>query len=83
MTGTSTITTAIILVVVGSYGVSAVSPSDYKCAEIFEQMSALMKANGEALVKVIIGKRDGNSFDAVDCIANAYDSNYVQASDMK
>merc|ERR1712037_814853 len=41
-----------IILVVGSLGVSAVvSPSDYKSAGVFEQMGALMEANGESLVK--------------------------------
>ena len=40
-----------IILVVGSFGVSALSPSDYRSARVFEQMSALMEANGESLVK--------------------------------
>ena len=41
----------IVILVVGSLGVSAVSPSDYKSAGVFEQMGALMKTHGEGLVK--------------------------------
>merc|ERR1712037_871504 len=45
-----------IILVVGSLGVSAVvSPSDYKSAGVFEQMGALMEANGESLVKEVDG----------------------------
>lgn len=42
-----------IIVVVGSFGpaFSAVSPSDYKSARVFEQMGALMEMHGESLVK--------------------------------
>lgn len=42
----------IIVVVLGSLGVFAVSPSDYKSAAVFQQMGALMKTHGESLVKV-------------------------------
>ena len=44
-----------IILGLGSVSVSALSPSDYKTSTLFTEIGAVMKTNGESLVKEVNG----------------------------
>ena len=44
-----------IILSLGSVSVSAVSPNDYKSSSLFSEIGAVMKTNGESLVKEVNG----------------------------